>query len=318
MMDNDFDCIIFIEGKRGVGKSTLGQKIAYKSKTQFKPKRDLAFTRDNVIRLLGEKRKGIIFGDELINVAYNRDFWDQDQKTLIKALNMYRDRCNLFIGCIPFFVDLDKQMQKLCKIRITVLRRGYALLQFQTKTLYSNDPWDVNNNRKIENKFRAGKMKYSKFSTVKGIVKFNDLTPNQKRLYIDIKEEKRNQVFEQYAGEIEESNPITKLYDRVKLKQVSRQALELHCQILGLKIKTIRTQLNNMLKDEGLPGTLQEYVLDEKAILLSKIKEKSSKKSKKFELMAKKSEGTRDMLLLEPPKDDHIKMKYQNPHVWAK
>jgi len=309
---------MFIEGKRGLGKSTFGNKIAYLTNAKFNPKQDIAFSRDDVIKLLGQKTKGIILADELINVAYNRDFWDQDQKTLIKALNMYRDKCNLFIGCIPSFVDLDKQMQKLCKIRITILRRGYALLQIQTRTLYSNDPWDVNTNRKIEQKFKTGKMKYSKFSTVKGIIKFSDLTSNQRELYESIKEEKRGQVFEQYNGETEEKKPIDKLFERIQREKISIQTFELTCNILGLKSKSVRNQLNEMIRDNALKGTLKDYIVEESILVKEKIKASRNKRAKKFDLIARESKVLRNTPPPETSKDDHNTMKYGKGHLWAR
>lgn len=318
MMDNQFDCIVFIEGKRGLGKSTIGQQISYKSKAKFKPRKDIAFSRDDVIRQLGQKRKGVILADELINVGYNRDFWDQDQKTLIKALNMYRDKCNLFIGCIPYFTDLDKQMQKLCKIRITVLRRGYALLQLQTKSIYSNDPWDVDNNKKVERKFKAGKIKYSKLSTVKGIIKFNDITPKQREIYEEVKAEKRGQVFEAYNGENQEEDPVIKIFNKMQKEKMSIETLNTTCQLLGLKIKSVRNRLNEMIKQEGLDGTLQDYIVPQATLVKEQIKAKSNKKSRKFELIAEHSRVMRDLPPPEPNKPVHNSKKYKEQHIWGR
>lgn len=318
MMDNQFDCIVFIEGKRGLGKSTIGQQISYKTKSKFKPRRDIAFSRDDVIRQLGEKTKGVILADELINVGYNRDFWDQDQKTLIKALNMYRDKCNLFIGCIPYFTDLDKQMQKLCKIRITVLRRGYALLQLQTKSIYTNDPWDSDNNKKVERKFKAGKIKYSKLSTVKGIIKFNDITPKQRAIYDEVKKEKRGQVFEAYNGEVKEEDPVIKIFNKIQKEKMSIETLNTTCQLMGLKITTVRNRLNEMIKQEGLDGTLQNYVVPQDLLVKEKIKKKANRKSRKFELITEHSKVMRDIPTNETEEQVHISNNYENQHIWGR
>ena len=87
---NKFDGIIFIEGKRGLGKSTLAYKIATRLKTPiaFSPKRDIVYSRDDTLKHLATKKGGVIFSDEMINVAYNRDFYNEEQKVLLKALNM--------------------------------------------------------------------------------------------------------------------------------------------------------------------------------------------------------------------------------------
>ena len=68
--------------------------------------------------LLNNKR-AIEAGDLVSELVIH--LYENEQKTLLKALNMYRDSCNVFIGCIPKFVELDKQIQRLCKIRITIL-----------------------------------------------------------------------------------------------------------------------------------------------------------------------------------------------------
>jgi len=110
----------------------------------------------------------------MINVTYNRDFYVEDQKLLLKGLNMYRDSCNVFVGCIPRFIDLDVQLQRMCKIRITVVRRGIALIQTRRKAIYSTDPWDIRMNQKIEDKWSMKGTKnprYSQLTTVRGIIK---------------------------------------------------------------------------------------------------------------------------------------------------
>jgi len=149
--DVKMDMICFIEGRRGLGKSTLGYKIlsGLKVSVPFKPKRDLVYSREDTLKHLASKINGIIFSDEMINVAYKRDFYQEDQKELLKAFDMYRDSRNVFIGCIPQFVDLDVKIQQVCKLRLTVVRRGLALVQMKMPTIYSMDPWDIKNNQRI-------------------------------------------------------------------------------------------------------------------------------------------------------------------------
>ena len=76
-----FDCIIFIEGNRGLGKSTLAYKIlsGLKVNIKFKPKRDLVYSREDTIKHLATKKNGCILSDEMINVAYKRDFYESEE-----------------------------------------------------------------------------------------------------------------------------------------------------------------------------------------------------------------------------------------------
>lgn len=251
------------------GKSSLSFKICTRLKVPmpFRPKRDIVFSREDTLKHLASKKGGIIFSDELINVAYLRDFFLDEQKTLLKALNMYRDSCNVFIGCIPKFVELDKQMQRLCKIRITIVRRGIALIQTQMPAIYTPDGWDVKNNLKIESKWSSmggRKPQYGKLTTIRGIMKFDDLSEKQKIEYAAIKEEKRSHVFGKYMDITLFANPEKKFYtnllEQVKAGSVTPTTFETICSINGKEIGLVRTNLNKLLKEQGEELKLKDYL----------------------------------------------------------
>jgi len=303
MQDNDFDCILFLEGGTGIGKSTLADHIARRIKAPYNIKTDLVYTREDTIKALTNKIKGVVVSDEMVNVAYNRDFFEQEQKVLIKALNMYRDSNNIFIGCIPNFADLDKQMKRLCKIRITVIRRGVALIHLKVKSLFTNDPWDTDANKKIERKWKRGKSpQYGKLSTVKGILYFSDMSEPRKKLYKAIKAEKRNKVYEEYH-ELQPKDKITEIYDnlfeRVKEKNMTKPMLEDYARISGVSIKTMMNQLNLMLRNAGLVGTLKNYLIT------------TNKKKQEPQITILKQN-----LPLKVLSSNHIKMDVKNREVW--
>lgn len=271
---NKYDVIMFIEGNRGIGKSTLAYKICVRSESPFIPEKDIVFSRDDVLKQIAKKKFGIIFADEMINVAYKRDFYLEDQKTLIKMLNMYRDSCNIFIGCVPLFSKLDTDLRDLVKIRISVVRRGLALIHTQIPTIYSTDKWDLRNNQKIESKWsRKGyvKPRYTQLTTVRGILKFGDLTEKQRIKYERIKEEKRNRLFEIAQGEPDkyssDENIIKKLLD----KNLTKKTLIDFCFITNQQYATVRNRLNSRLKEMGYIETLKDLLQEEK---LEKIKKK--------------------------------------------
>jgi len=267
---NKFDFICFIEGNRGLGKSTLAYKILAPLNVPFpfKPKRDLVYTRDETLKHLATKKGGVIFSDELINVAYNRDFFQEEQKTMLKALNMYRDSCNVFIGCIPKFIELDKQLQRLCKMRITVVRRGIALIQTQMPSIYSQDNWDIKNNQRIEAKwtFRGGRNpQYSKLTTVRGIVHFSDLTANQRTEYEAIKEEKRGRVFGDYQDVTLLGHPekifYQNLLEQLVAGKLTNDLLDTIATINGKESDKLRRKLNDMLKEKGDTNRVKDYTM---------------------------------------------------------
>lgn len=266
---------MFVEGNRGLGKSTFVYKLlsGLDVPLPFKPKRDLVYTRTDTLKHLATKHGGVIFSDEMINVAYNRDFYQDEQKTLLKALNMYRDSCNVFVGCIPKFVELDKQIQRLCKIRITILRRGLALLQTQNATIYQSDSWDIKNNQRIESKWTLKGVKnpkYSQLTTVRAIIRFGDITERQREEYEAIKQEKRGQVFGDYQdGELLYENPEKIFYDNL-IKQavagkVTREVWDTLATVNGKKQEDMRRKFNQYLKDSGSDKTFRDLILTGKA-----------------------------------------------------
>ncbi len=197
---NEFDVNIAMDGARGNGKSTLAWKILKKI-GNFKPEKDLMFTRDDVMEAIKNRKFSCIDADEMINSAHNRDFFSGDQKNFIKLMNMYRDNYNILIGSSPYFYDLDPQVRKLIKMRITVVKRGIAIIQMSKNSLYVNDPWETNINKKIEeswiNRTKRGKIvkpQYNKLTTYVGHLFFTPLNPQAEKLYKELKVKKRSEL----------------------------------------------------------------------------------------------------------------------------
>lgn len=262
MQENKFDCIITFDGKRGIGKSTCAVKLASRF-PQFKLTRDIIFSREDVKNELARRKGDVLLADEMINVTYNRDFFSEEQKKIIKILNMYRDSRNVLISCVPNFGDLDKQFRALVKIRINVVRRGLAVIHTQNQSYFSNDSWDMKINEKIESRWlrkRIHKPNYSKLTTYRGLLRFGDLGKKQRELYERIKEKKRNVIVE--VGD-ENTDKVITLYDkmleRIKLGTFTKPMLLELCLVNGLKYVTVVSNLNNRLKNEGNP-TLNNYL----------------------------------------------------------
>ena len=224
---NEFDVVMVIEGKRGLGKSTLGFKLMLLVKREmkkrgikgylFSPRRDLLYERQEVLKFF-HKRQHSGLADEMVNVSFNRDFYNEDQKDLIKMINMNRDHNNFFISCVPQFKVLDNQIKNLASMKITVVRRGLALIHTPNKTVYSSDIWDERINEGIERDWIKGGVsnpKYSRLTTFRGFLNFPKLTPKQEELYQKIKDDKRN-IIAQGKGleEEEEKDPFKIIYKK--------------------------------------------------------------------------------------------------------
>lgn len=275
--NNDFDNLIIIDGNRGIGKSTLAYKIlqavARLRGEKFNPKEEIVFERQEVIKKLDNFGKYFrLLCDEMIAVGYKREFWNRDQIILIKMFNMYRDKCGIIIMCVPDFFSLDKDFLNLISLRISVRRRGFAVLHMPSTNEYDPDKWDIKKNIKIESKFKKDKPDYKKISTWIGYLQFGDLKVKQKEMYLKLKEKKRSQLKEirEAKGEDEMEREDTKEKERIDIimkrilnKQVTREELFNLAQIFGYTYASFLGLLRKKLKEiRGFNAVLSNYLVE--------------------------------------------------------
>lgn len=299
MLTNKFDCLIIIEGNRGLGKSTLawhilkkvsainkqivkvtgGKESPYFKQYQFKPVaqtkgkfKSVIYTKDDVINFF-DKWHHSALADEMINVAFNREFWNEDQKNIIKLMNMNRDHCNLFVACVPQFQTLDNQIKNLAKIRITIARRGLAVIQTPNRTIYNRDRWDTATNEKIEREWLkkgSGLPQYSRLNTFRGMLRFPALSKKEQAIYDQIKVEERN-IIKKDLGVTEENrgqadDPFEKFMVKVldgKLR--NRSELDGIAFGMGITGDQLMQKLIRELKKSGKPHQVSQYYWDKKA-----------------------------------------------------
>jgi hypothetical protein len=299
MLLNKFDCFIIIEGNRGLGKSTLGFQIAKKIRSimrkiiaetggkqspyyefyHFKPQiqarnpfgtKYILYKREDVINFFDKWHKTAM-ADEMINVAFNREFWSDDQKNLIKLMNMNRDHCNLFIACVPQFQTLDNQIKNLCKIRITVARRGLAVIQTPNRTIYNKDKWDTANNERIERdwlKKGSGMPQYSRLNTFRGMLRFPPLSPKEQAIYDQIKVAERNTIKKDLGvkEEVDENAPFEKTFRKL-IDGGIKNSSELSgiAFALGLTKDQLFGRMRKRLQDLNKPDRISHYYWDKKS-----------------------------------------------------
>lgn len=244
---NKFDANIVVSGARGNGKSTFAAKLLFRM-DGYKPWKHQVYSRSDAMKLLESEKFGYVFDDEAINSGYKRSFYDQEQQKLIRMLNMYRDNFNTYIMAIPNFYNLDKDIRNLIFLHIHVIRRGVAVVhKANTDMLYSNDPWNIQYNKKLEDQWAKLKKKnsnfsppYHKLSTFKGYLYFTDLSKRQRELYEEIKATKRRELYEKEIEEIESEDPrkqaIRRLAEElVKGHKPTKKMLEMYGRGLGYK-----------------------------------------------------------------------------------
>lgn len=301
MLLNKFDCFMVIEGNRGLGKSTLafllekkihnafrkvvretgGKKSPYMKWHEFNPIQQLKnpnehkyilYKQDDVINFYDKWHKSGI-ADEMINVAFNREFWSENQKNLIKMINMNRDHSNLLIACVPHFQNLDTQIKNLCKIRITVVRRGLAVIQTPNRTIYNKDRWDSANNERIEREWfkkGTGLPKYSLLNTFRGMLKFKALNKKEQEIYDKIKFVERNTIKGDLGVTDDKTPKVVDPFDRLYEKLIKggvRNSTELEGFAFAnnISLDTVKRRLEKMLRKNNVNPMLSQYYYDKKA-----------------------------------------------------
>lgn len=277
-----FDFNIAISGARGNGKSTLAFKILSRF-PQFNPRKHIVYRRKDVMELLEKNKYGTIMDDEAIRTGYKRYFYEQDQKSLIQMLNMYRDNFNVYVMAIPNFYSLDKGVRDLIKIHIQVVKRGLGVIHISQPSLYTDDAWNVNYNKKIEDRWSKTKLKnpnfnppYRRLSTFYGFIKFNDMTPAQRKLYESIKVKKRKEVYDEELSldAKKEENKYDGILNIVLEGGVTKDMLMKYCLMNGLKYHYVVTRLNQLLNDRGIKETLGEIIIKSPDSIHSSLKVK--------------------------------------------
>jgi len=280
ILNNKFDCFIIIEGNRGLGKSSLAIQVAKKISNEFKKagqsdlykfnmRNSLIYTKKETLGFFHKRRVNGI-ADEMINVTFNRDFYNEDQKNIIKMINMNRDHCNLFIACVPQFQTLDAQIKNLCKIRITITRRGLALIQTPNRTIYVKDKWDQATNEKIERQWlQKGitKPHYTKLTTFRGILLFSKLDQKTEASYQEVKDMKRNIVAQEEMGlDVDDEkvkDPYVDTIDKL-IKGKIRNGIFLDGLAVAYDIKpdSFKNNIRLRLRKEGISTRLTDYYWD--------------------------------------------------------
>lgn len=267
---NKFDSNIAVTGWTGLGKSTILFQLFNKF-PDFKIKDKLTYKRDEMIKLIKDYKFSYCWHDELISAGNKRRFYDVEQVQLIEILTQYRNNFNIVGGAVPIFFSLDKELLKLFGMHINIIARGIGIVHLPREgRMYTDDLWDVKINSKLEEKWSQAKQKnpnfkipYHKYTTFAGYVYFPAMTPKQEEFYEKLKAEKRGDNKER-KDEQPEENFYVKTLNLVKEKKLDESGLLQICLFNGKKLSSVKSRLNQMLKDEGSSQTLNEFFKETK------------------------------------------------------
>lgn len=236
----------------------------------FHPRKALIYTQDELQRALASWNS-ISIPDEMINITFNRDFYSEKQKDIIKMLNMFRDHENLTVACVPQFQNLDNQIKNLCKMKITVKKRGLAIIHTPNSAIYCKDKWDQATNEKIERVWIIKKItrpNYSKLTTFRGLLKFPPLSKKAEAMYQQIKNDKRSVVLREEMGVelTEEDDPINRFIKKLIDGGIRNgHTVEGYAEGMGLTIGAFRGKIINELRRMGKPTAISHFYWDKKA-----------------------------------------------------
>ena len=266
-INNEYDCNIVVTGKTGVGKSTFIYKLFQRFRG-FKIEDKLTYSRTELIHLIRDFKKSQVWADELIGSGFKRNFFEREQIELIEILTKYRNNFNVVAGALPVFFTLDKELLKLFRVHIQIIKRGTAILHLPKEgRMYTDDIWDVKHNKTLEEKWSKKREKnpnfkipYHKLSTFKAYIFFSPLKPEEKERYESLKESKRNQAENPNGEKSEKESFYKKLLKMVKGGKLDSDELLKICLFNDKSYSSVKTRLGQMLRDEGEGHTLKDFV----------------------------------------------------------
>ena len=136
VVDNIQDWIIVIDGKTGSGKSTLAIQMARFLNHDFNIDTQAIYTMGEWIEWYNHfegKRGMVALFDEAMTFFYKRDAQTLENKYSNKILATHRDRCGIYLLCIPSAHNLDKNfrdgdvVKTIIHVRYTISKSGHPI-----------------------------------------------------------------------------------------------------------------------------------------------------------------------------------------------
>ena len=141
----------------------------------------------------------------------------------------------------------------------------------KSDTLYSDDPWDLKHNAKLEENWGKIKTKnpdfvppYHKLTTFIGYLYFGPLPHAQRELYELIKETKRKKVYEEEMkkelGGEEDVDIYNKILAELRAGRMSKHYLLQTCSMNNLKYTSVVRAIQKRLLDSGSEEKVVELI----------------------------------------------------------
>jgi len=209
----DWDAVVGITGEEGSSKSTLASWLVYEGclfeglseeealkkfveYTIFSPNQDRVQE-----QITQSERYSIINADEAIKILYKQNWASPIQKFLNMFYALCRQENKISVLCMPRFLDFNEFFRNhRIKFWVHVLDRGVAVIMEKDWFPSSDDPWFLKDAMKMNTTLYARKKTadfnvdekirvLSRLKNFVGVIHFEDLPNNVKKVYRDGKAE---------------------------------------------------------------------------------------------------------------------------------
>lgn len=262
----DYDAVIGITGDEGVGKSTCANQIGFHVDDKYTLEKNIIYSpskenMQNAIKNL--PRFSAINGDEAIKILYKLNWWSPLQKFMNTFYRLCRQENKISIFPMPRFSEFNEGFRNhRIKIWIYLIDRGMGVAFEKDWSPFAKDPWWVDENQKMIDKYRMGK-KMHEFTIERklqvlqrsrnflGVITFPDLDPEKRLAYKTLKQQWT------YSGLNEEYEEGGRY---VKLRKKSAKDKKLLITAL-LKQGVLVKEVGNILGVD--PSTVSHLLVDE-------------------------------------------------------
>lgn len=277
---DDYDFVVAITGREGIGKSTLMLILAILIDRTFNLKKQISLlpTTGEIKRIFkSTKSYGAIAIDEAIKILHKQDWYNNLQKTIVQMYATERYQNKVTFLCIPRFTDLNENFRNhRVNCWIDVVDRGYAFVKIPIPVSYFADPWLMDENAR----------KYKGLLKVKGTTKLT--LRDMERI------EKRNPCYVDVISFPDLPLDLKEIYIMLK---INARRLEEEGLAEEVPKDKLRVSLAMLILDKQLEGKTYQIIKEETDLSLSMIKQ-LLKEGRTIRKQKQKKEGWEAVSLL--------------------